>query len=135
LSRVGSLIGCTWLHRIGARLADQSWLYIRQIYQVITKERAFRNWRPHLQGQHLGQQMTRMANYTKRDEGHAGIARMMDAGIAPLRFPPPPCEICGAPAVVSAYTFTRAHHFCEAHREEANKMFGLGGPTDDLRTR
>jgi hypothetical protein len=65
-----------------------------------------------------------MANYTNREENRADIARMIEAGIEPPRFPMPRCEICGDPAAVCAYPFRGNYYFCDAHRAEAGKEFG-----------
>ena len=62
-----------------------------------------------------------MANYTKREQNRADIAAMIEAGIAPPRYPMPRCE-CGELAAVHLSAHKGHWFFCEAHRAKADAL-------------
>jgi hypothetical protein len=63
-----------------------------------------------------------MGNRSRRELEGAAILRDMLAH-PPREKPHPPCDLCGEPAVIGAYTWHRAHHFCAAHRAKADRVF------------
>ena len=65
-----------------------------------------------------------MADYTKSEQNRADIARMIEAGIKPPRFPMPRCE-CGELAKVHVSTCMGDWLYCDAHREQAERQFEL----------
>jgi hypothetical protein len=62
-----------------------------------------------------------MANYTKREQNRADIHRMIEAGIAPPKYPMPRCG-CGARATIGAYTKRGTFHFCAEHAAKADAL-------------
>ena len=64
-----------------------------------------------------------MRNRLRRElEEGAAILRDMLAH-PPRERPIPKCDLCGEPAIIGAYTWHLAHHFCDVHRAEADKAF------------
>lgn len=63
-----------------------------------------------------------MANYTKREENRADVARMIEAGITPARAAMPRCE-CGELAKLHVHTRRGDWLFREHHAERAEARF------------
>ena len=55
-----------------------------------------------------------MADYTKREQNRADIAHMIEAGIAPPRYPMPKCE-CGEPATFEVNRWPKIDFYCTKH--------------------
>lgn len=55
-----------------------------------------------------------MADYTKREQSHEELHRVIEAGIAPPRFPMPRCE-CGELARFEVNQYPKIDFYCAKH--------------------
>ena len=55
-----------------------------------------------------------MADYTKREQNRADVHHMIEAGIAPPRFPMPRCN-CGELARFEVNQYPRIDFYCAKH--------------------
>jgi hypothetical protein len=80
----------------------------------LRKKRDERSQRPRLDAAAPSPWDECMADYTKREQNRADVHHMIEAGIAPPRFPMPRCN-CGELARFEVNQYPRIDFYCAKH--------------------